>query len=34
VPYVLWLVLSFLVATVMVAVWPQLALWLPKVLGY
>jgi C4-dicarboxylate transporter, DctM subunit len=34
VPYVLWLVLSFLVATVMVAVWPQLALWLPKSLGY
>lgn len=34
VPYVLWLVLSFLVATVMVAVWPQLALWLPRSLGY
>jgi C4-dicarboxylate transporter, DctM subunit len=34
VPYVLWLVLSFLLATAMVAVWPQLALWLPKSLGY
>ncbi len=34
VPYVMWLVLSFLAATVMVAVWPQLALWLPRSLGY
>lgn len=34
VPHVLWLVLGFLVATVMVALWPQLALWLPRSLGY
>ncbi len=34
VPYVMWLVLSFLVATVAVAIWPQLALWLPAQLGY
>jgi C4-dicarboxylate transporter, DctM subunit len=34
VPYVLWLVLSFIVATVMVAVWPDLALWLPRSMGF
>jgi C4-dicarboxylate transporter, DctM subunit len=34
VPYVMWLVLSFLLATVAVAVWPELALWLPRSLGY
>jgi C4-dicarboxylate transporter, DctM subunit len=34
VPYVMWLVLSFLLATTAVAVWPQLALWLPRSLGY
>ncbi len=34
VPYVLWLVLSFVVATVMVAVWPDLALWLPRSMGF
>jgi C4-dicarboxylate transporter, DctM subunit len=34
VPYVLWLVLSFLLATIAVAAFPQLALWLPKSLGY
>ena len=34
VPYVMWLVLSFLIAAVAVAVWPQLALWLPNYLGY
>jgi C4-dicarboxylate transporter, DctM subunit len=34
VPYVLWLVLSFLLATIAVAVWPELALWLPRSLGY
>ncbi|MFM2398263.1 MAG: TRAP-type C4-dicarboxylate transport system, large permease component [Pseudomonadota bacterium] len=34
VPHVLWLVASFLAATVLVAMFPQLALWLPKSLGY
>ncbi|MBS7809072.1 TRAP transporter large permease [Variovorax sp. PCZ-1] len=34
VPYVMWLVLSFLLATAAVAVWPELALWLPRSLGY
>jgi C4-dicarboxylate transporter, DctM subunit len=34
VPYVMWLVLSFLLATMAVAVWPELALWLPRSLGY
>jgi tripartite ATP-independent transporter DctM subunit len=34
IPYVLWLVVSFLIATVLVAAFPQLALWLPKSLGY
>jgi tripartite ATP-independent transporter DctM subunit len=33
-PHVGWLVLSFSLATVAVAAWPQLALWLPRVLGY
>jgi tripartite ATP-independent transporter DctM subunit len=33
-PHVGWLVLSFALATVAVAAWPQLALWLPRVLGY
>jgi C4-dicarboxylate transporter, DctM subunit len=34
VPWVGWLVASFLVATLAVAVLPELALWLPRVLGY
>jgi C4-dicarboxylate transporter, DctM subunit len=34
VPHVSWLVLSFIVATVLVAVFPPLALWLPRSLGY
>jgi C4-dicarboxylate transporter DctM subunit len=34
VPWVLWLVASFLVATVAVVVFPPLALWLPRALGY
>ncbi len=34
VPHVGWLVLSFVAATVLVAVFPQLALWLPRALGY
>lgn len=34
VPHVGWLVLSFVVATVAVAVFPQIALWLPRALGY
>jgi C4-dicarboxylate transporter, DctM subunit len=34
VPYVMWLVFSFLLATAAVAIWPQLALWLPNYLGY
>jgi TRAP-type C4-dicarboxylate transport system permease large subunit len=29
-----WLVFSFLVAALMVAVFPELALWLPRTLGY
>jgi C4-dicarboxylate transporter, DctM subunit len=33
-PHVGWLVLSFIAATVLVAVFPQLALWLPRSLGY
>ncbi len=33
-PHIGWLVLSFLVATMTVAVFPQLALWLPRTLGY
>jgi tripartite ATP-independent transporter DctM subunit len=34
VPWVGWLVFSFLVAAVLVAVFPGLALWLPRSLGY
>jgi tripartite ATP-independent transporter DctM subunit len=34
VPWVGWLVFSFLMATVLVAVFPELALWLPRSLGY
>lgn len=34
VPWVGWLVFSFLVAAVLVAVFPELALWLPRTLGY
>jgi tripartite ATP-independent transporter DctM subunit len=33
-PHVLWLVLGFLVATLLVALFPPIALWLPRVLGY
>jgi len=32
--WVLWLVLSMLCALGLVAAFPQLALWLPGVLGY
>ena len=34
VPWVGWLVFSFLMAAVLVAVFPELALWLPRALGY
>jgi C4-dicarboxylate transporter, DctM subunit len=34
VPYVSWLVLSFILVTILVAAVPSLALWLPRVLGY
>jgi tripartite ATP-independent transporter DctM subunit len=34
VPWVGWLVFSFLVAATLVAVFPGLALWLPRTLGY
>ena len=34
IPWVGWLVFSFLMATVLVAVFPELALWLPRSLGY
>jgi TRAP-type C4-dicarboxylate transport system permease large subunit len=34
VPWVGWLVFSFLVAAALVAVFPELALWLPRTLGY
>jgi C4-dicarboxylate transporter, DctM subunit len=34
VPYVGWLVISFLLATIGVAAFPSLALWLPKSMGY
>lgn len=34
IPWVGWLVVSFLVATLAVAVLPELALWLPRALGY
>jgi C4-dicarboxylate transporter, DctM subunit len=33
-PHVGWLVFAFLVATLAVAVFPPIALWLPKSLGY
>jgi C4-dicarboxylate transporter, DctM subunit len=33
-PYVSWLVLSFVLVTVAIAMYPQIALWLPKALGY
>ena len=33
-PHVGWLVVSFLLATAAVALFPQLALWLPRSLGY
>ena len=34
IPWVLWLVASFIVATLLVVAFPQLALWLPRSLGY
>jgi tripartite ATP-independent transporter DctM subunit len=34
IPWVGWLVVSFLVATLAVAAFPELALWLPRALGY
>lgn len=34
VPWVGWLVFSFIVAALLVAVFPELALWLPRSLGY
>jgi TRAP-type C4-dicarboxylate transport system permease large subunit len=34
VPHVLWLVLGFLIAVILVGVFPELALWLPRSLGY
>ncbi len=34
VPYVGWLVFGFLVAAILVAVFPLIAMWLPKSLGY
>jgi TRAP-type C4-dicarboxylate transport system permease large subunit len=34
VPWVMWLVASFMFATLLVVFFPQLALWLPKYLGY
>jgi TRAP-type C4-dicarboxylate transport system permease large subunit len=33
-PHVGWLVLSFMLATAAVALFPQIALWLPRALGY
>jgi C4-dicarboxylate transporter, DctM subunit len=33
-PHVVWLVLSFVLATAAVALFPQIALWLPRALGY
>ena len=33
-PYVSWLVASFLVAAIAVGMFPELALWLPRALGY
>jgi TRAP-type C4-dicarboxylate transport system permease large subunit len=34
VPWVGWLVVSLMVATLAVALLPELALWLPRALGY
>ncbi|HKB53744.1 MAG TPA: TRAP transporter large permease [Ramlibacter sp.] len=34
VPWVLWLVVSMLAATLLVVTMPQIALWLPRTLGY
>ncbi len=34
IPYVSWLVISFVLVTILVAAVPSLALWLPKSLGY
>jgi TRAP-type C4-dicarboxylate transport system permease large subunit len=34
VPYVSWLVVSFIFVTILVAMFPSIALWLPKYLGY
>ena len=34
IPWVGWLVFSFLMAAVLVAVFPEIALWLPRALGY
>ncbi|MDP3519415.1 MAG: TRAP transporter large permease [Hydrogenophaga sp.] len=34
VPWVIWLVLSFCAATFALMWWPELALWLPRTLGY
>jgi C4-dicarboxylate transporter DctM subunit len=34
VPWVLWLVVSFTVATLLVLFFPELALWLPRSMGY
>jgi len=34
VPWVLWLVVSFLAATLLIVAWPDLALWLPRALDY
>ena len=33
-PHVGWLIVSFLLATIAVAVFPEIALWLPRSLGY
>jgi C4-dicarboxylate transporter, DctM subunit len=34
IPWVLWLVASFVVAALLVVLVPELALWLPRSLGY
>ncbi|MDH5859206.1 TRAP transporter large permease [Lampropedia aestuarii] len=33
-PWVPWFIVSFAAATVVVGIWPEIALWLPRVLGY
>jgi TRAP-type C4-dicarboxylate transport system permease large subunit len=33
-PHVGWLVLAFVIATLLVALFPPIALWLPRTLGY